>query len=322
MYRNSFFSIVLDFFSSSCSFLIRNSIYIINASEKLRVQLPKRLYLTHPLMKPLAYILLISAVLTGYSFREHAAPAPSAPNEILVLATHYLSYAEPGSPTCDILAPEKQAEMQALLAHLAQFQPTRITLDVPVRSQWDTLINARYQAFLAGDRSLSRSVEEQIGFRLGEMTGQQHLYATGNQTETGNLFQTVAQSDRDQLLGAVSSLLQERSRLMSQRLVRGSLVDFFQYLNDPVSLAREQGIFRNHFERIADTDYRAGASLLAAWYDLHRERLAHLQELIPSAAGERVVMVVPAAYAPLLRELVRKSSDWRLVEPTNLLQIN
>jgi hypothetical protein len=272
-------------------------------------------------MKPLSYTLLLAVALTGFRF-HHLTDSPRQPaNEILILATHYLSYAEPGGPVYDVLDPEKQADLQEMIAHLGQFQPTRITLDIPAGSQWDTLINDRYKAYLSGDRRLSRSVEEQIGFRLGEMTGQRRLYGIGGDTAGEQLIQSVGQGAEDLLRNALAGILQERSRVMSQRLARSSSIEeFFRYLNDPATLTREQSILRNQFERMATSNYMTASDLLAAWYDIHRERLHHLRSLV-RPHGERVIMIVPAAYAPLLRELVHKSADWHLVDADAFLQV-
>lgn len=316
------YQIIFTFFSKKCSLLGLTDIFSTNHLAKAQIFLPfagSNLYLN---MKSYAYILLLVVAMSSLSFNRRPAPPHSTANEIMVLATHYLSYAPAQGAVFDVLAPEKQAEMQELTAMLSRFRPTRIALDIPANSQWDTLVNSRFQTYLAGHRQLGRSVEEQVGFRLAEMTGQQHLYAIGNSRQQNQQWvQPASNQEQQRLQSSMQALVQQRTISHSQQLISSNMADFFRYLNAPEMLKKEQGLIRNHLDHIARQDYMLGSTLAAAWYRLHRERLEYLREFM-NPTGERAVVIVPATYAPLLRELIRKDPEWKLVEPQAYLAPN
>lgn len=92
-----------------------------------------------------------------------AAPAvaqnPAVPRaQVMVLGTYHmdnpgLDYANP--TVDDVLAPRRQAEIEAVVRALAEFRPTRIAIEAtPSR---DSLHNARYHAYRAGSYRLGRN---------------------------------------------------------------------------------------------------------------------------------------------------------------------
>ncbi|MGZ6144263.1 MAG: DUF5694 domain-containing protein, partial [Myxococcales bacterium] len=66
----------------------------------------------------------------------------------------------------DVLAPARQAEIEAVTAGLAKFQPTRVA------AEWPAEVTAeRYPKYLAGTLPPSRNEVVQLGFRLAKAAG-------------------------------------------------------------------------------------------------------------------------------------------------------
>ena len=112
-----------------------------------------------------ALALLLTATLA-------VAQNPAVPRaQVMVLGTYHMD--NPGrdyaNPTVDdVLAPRRQAEIEAVVRALAEFRPTRIAIEAtPSR---DSLHNARYHAYRAGSYRLGRNVANWYARNL-------HIYA-------------------------------------------------------------------------------------------------------------------------------------------------
>jgi len=64
----------------------------------------------------------------------------------------------------DIMSPNRQREIEALVDALARYRPTRIAVEVQVKDQ--ARLNQRYAAYRSGSAQLAPTELEQIGFRL------------------------------------------------------------------------------------------------------------------------------------------------------------
>ena len=74
----------------------------------------------------------------------------------------------------DVLAPKRQAELQALAEQLAQFKPTKIAVEVDER--WGAKLQEEYNGYLKGNFQLERHEIHQIGFRLAKDMGHPKVY--------------------------------------------------------------------------------------------------------------------------------------------------
>src|SRR2546430_10594689 len=66
----------------------------------------------------------------------------------------------------DVLAPGRQAEIEAVTAALAKFRPTKVAAEWPA-----DLVAERYPKYLAGTLPPSRNEVVQLGFRLAKTAG-------------------------------------------------------------------------------------------------------------------------------------------------------
>lgn len=64
----------------------------------------------------------------------------------------------------DVLAPQRQREIQDMVDHLARFQPTRVAIECSPTQQ--ARFDARYQEYRAGTYQLTADERDQIGLRL------------------------------------------------------------------------------------------------------------------------------------------------------------
>src|ERR1044071_870934 len=98
--------------------------------------------------------------------------APETPRaEVLVLGVYHM--ANPGrdifnTKADDVLTPKRQAEIAQLIEALKKFKPTKVAIEADVYSE---RAPKQYADFLAGNYTLTRNENDQIGYRLAKELG-------------------------------------------------------------------------------------------------------------------------------------------------------
>ncbi|MBN1939729.1 MAG: hypothetical protein JW843_09085 [Candidatus Aminicenantes bacterium] len=107
-------------------------------------------------------------------------PAAEPPVKVMTLGTFPFSFPnldqvkiEKGDQI-DVLAPVYQKEIEGLVERLAEFRPTILVIERPPDRQAE--IDSLYRYYLEGKHILSRSEEQQIGFRLAKRLGLERLH--------------------------------------------------------------------------------------------------------------------------------------------------
>ncbi len=123
-----------------------------------------------PLSLLFAPILIAAAALVTPARAQGLPERPEPIAEVMVLGTYH--FANPGrdkynAHADDVTAPERQAEIAALVDRLAAFEPTAVA----VEATEDEGVQAAFEAWRAGEAELTANEVQQIGFRLAERAG-------------------------------------------------------------------------------------------------------------------------------------------------------
>src|SRR5574338_230009 len=97
--------------------------------------------------------------------------------EVLIIGAYHMS--NPGLDAVnisadDVLAPKRQREIEQLAAKLAAFRPTKVAVEIPYGR--DSVSNALYRRYVAGDYSLDHTEMQQLGFRIAKGAGLPRIY--------------------------------------------------------------------------------------------------------------------------------------------------
>ena len=246
---------------------------------------------------------ILALVLAGASAPAAAQEAGEAPTEVMVLGVYH--FANPGRDVAnvvvdDVLAPARQAELQALADALAQWRPTRIL----VEDQPDTPdlhlpdYRERADALIAGERSETY----QIGFRLARQLGLEDVYGFDEHGGEG---------EPDYFpLGAVGEWAEANGRMDDYRAffanvearvnaiaaddggcsIARNLMDH----NDPALLRALHTELYYDLLPFGDAGAQPGAELNASWSMRNAKMFAKLDLL--SGPGERVLVVVGSGH--------------------------
>ena len=245
-----------------------------------------------------------------------ASLATAQPVQVMVLGTYH--FANPGldlhnAKVDDVLAPKRQAELEALVDALAGFAPTRIAVEMKADAEPRRAAPA-YREHLAGRRAGQRNEIDQIAFRLARRLG--HAEVQGIDAPGAFPFEPLQQwaeanGRKDQLQQSVDSL-GARTREFEALQRERSVGQLLRWLNEPARIAADHAWYVQALG-YGQGAAQPGADLLAAWTARNLQICARLLQI--TQPGDRILVVYGSGHAALLRRCVTDMPGWSLVEP-------
>ena len=240
--------------------------------------------------------------------------------QVLVVGTYHMS--NPGLDAIniksdDVLGPKRQREIEEAAAKLAAFRPTKVAIEIP----WgrDSNSNALYQRYLAGTHTLDRTEMQQLGFRIARLAGLPRVYGVDYslRVNTAGVMVQALTSGQPELAGAVQQLT---SRLVAEAdsLMRHATVGEILGALNSARADSAHGIYMAALRVGTDTSY-TGATMTARWYERNLKITANVLRTIESA-NDRVLVIIGAAHAPILRELLAQVPGVRVAPPADVLR--
>ena len=235
---------------------------------------------------------------------------------VLLLGSYHMS--NPGADRFnleadDVLSPGRQEEMLRVVERLSSFAPTRVAIESP----WgDTVSTARYRAYLAGEKELSRQEEEQIGFRLAAAMDHETVYPVD--VRIGLPDERLASvleaaPELGQYMAGLEEYGEWAMATMAEWLTEGSVGEMLYRMNTPEAIAwADRGYLEFFLPLVVDDDY-GGAEFVAAWYERNLKIFSNLHRI--SEPGDRVLVIYGAGHIPHLRYFVTLSPYFCLEDP-------
>ena len=266
--------------------------------------------------------LLSAATLAAPALAAEAA----APIEVMVLGTYHM--ANPGLDLAnvkadDVLKPQRQKELEALSAALAEFRPTKIVVERV--AQTSELLDHRYAEFAPADLGTNRDERYQVAYRLAHQLGQKRVYAVDEDPGPGEPdyfpFDKVvawakAHGKEAQLNAELDKAKGEVARI--ERLqAEGSIAHVLEGLNRPEQTDLDQRWYYGVLS-YGDTELQPGADLNAMWYLRNAKIFSKLMTV--AQPGDRVLIVYGAGHNYWLRHFARTTPGYANVDPTPYLQ--
>ncbi|HTQ12276.1 MAG TPA: DUF5694 domain-containing protein [Rhizomicrobium sp.] len=245
-----------------------------------------------------------------------AAPAlAQGPVSVMVIGTFH--WANPNRDlhnvkADDVLAPRRQAEIARIAAGLSRFHPTQIGVEWPAG-----LVAQRYDAYRKGTLGPSRNEVVQLGFRLAAAN---NAAVHGIDADGDFPFDPVAAYARahgqDAILAGADATIMAEVRREQDMLDAGSIGALLRWINDP---AREDAgnAFNRLLMKVGGGSDQPGAALFAAWQARNDLICANLLQM--AHPGDRIVLIFGAGHETLLRQCVRETPGFRLVEANGYL---
>ena len=247
-----------------------------------------------------------------------AGPASSneAPARVMLVATYH--FANPGQDlhnvkAVDVLTPERQGEIEAVVRALARFEPNRVAVEWPA-----DVVDERYARYREGVLPDSRNEVVQLGFRLARGRGLERVH--GVDVPGDFPFEPVVgwakrhgQTARlDALMAGGAAEVARISDLQQRTSIGGVL----RYMNEPAGIARNHAFYSSVLPMGAEQE-QPGAALVSAWYARNLAICARLLQIVKP--GDRIAVFYGQGHVYLLRQCVSEQPDVELVDPLTYL---
>jgi len=240
--------------------------------------------------------------------------------QVLVIGMYHMS--NPGLDAVnvtadDVLAPKRQQEIEQLVAKIGAFRPTKVAVEI--RYGRDSISNAFYQRYLTGSHTLDRTEMQQVGFRVAKAAGLRRIHGIDYDLDV-NLASVMVWAlthGQPELAGAAQSL---SSRLLTEAdsmMKHASVSEIVAALNSPRADSAH-GIYLAALRVGADTSY-PGATAAARWYERNLMIVSNILRVIDSSS-DRVLVLIGAAHAPILREILERVPGIRVAPTASVLR--
>jgi hypothetical protein len=255
-----------------------------------------------------------------------AAAGAAEPIDVMVVGTYHMD--NPGLDLAnvkadDVLRPQRQKELEALSAALAQFRPTKIVVERIAKTP--ALLDHRYAEFTTADLAKNRDERYQIAYRLAHRLGQKQVYAVDEDPGPGEPdyfpFDKVvawakANGAEPRLNAALEEVKGEVAEITAQQATH-SIAGVLAELNRPEKAEHAQGW---HYSVLAygDTEAQPGADLNAMWYLRNAKIFAKLMTVVQP--GDRVLVVYGSGHNYWLRHFARTTPGFHSVDPVPYLE--
>ena len=248
-----------------------------------------------------------------------AAPAPAQQRaQVMVLGTYHMD--NPGLDYAnlqadDVLTERRQAEIAQVARALAAWAPTRIAVEAA--PEHDSLVNARYAAYRAGTRALTRSETEQIGFRLAAMLGHDRVHPIDwkKDMDIDAVFRFAMENGQGALVQELGGRIQAMIADMQARMATTPVGRILWEANSARADSMHGGYLA--LATIGAGDRYPGAEQVAAWYERNLHMYANIARV--AAPGERVLVIVGSGHGTLLRQFVDEAPHLDRVDANDYL---
>ncbi|MCI0586758.1 MAG: DUF5694 domain-containing protein [Planctomycetes bacterium] len=274
--------------------------------------------------------LLALLIAIGPSARVQEAPPepPRARARILLLGTFHFDDAglDDYKPEhrIDILAPERQREIEEVARCLAKFRPTKVAVEAPLSA--GERLNERYKTFVAGQSPLGRNEIDQLGFRVAKAMGHPRVYpvdAEGRRyepevdlrkyaAEKGQLERlTASETPWDEYFNA---LYRRDDARKARQTIRQTLLDG----NREEHVLRGHGAYLVRSFKVGVGNEYPGVDAVTAWYNRNLRIFANLQR-ITDGPEERILLIIGGGHVPILWHAVEASPEYIRVDVEEVL---
>ncbi len=260
--------------------------------------------------------LVLVTLLTIAGPSAHAQTTAAPKTRVMLVATYHFS--NPGQDlnnveAVDILAGERQKEIEDVASRLARFEPTVVAVEWPAE-----VVDERYARYVAGTLPVSRNEVVQLGFRLAKL--RQLPRVEGIDVSGDFPFEPVLawasangrQQEIERALAAGQAEVANISALQRETTIGGVL----RYLNSTESIGRNHAFYPPLITMGTDKD-QPGVALLAAWQTRNLQICARLLQRV--RPGDRVVTLYGQGHVYLLRQCLSEQPGFEVVDALELL---
>lgn len=249
------------------------------------------------------------------------------PIKVMILGTYHM--ANPGADAAnieadDVMTPERQEELQSLAEQLAEFNPTKITIESPYGDTTRTFMYKAVRQGLSLD-SLGPRETYQIGFRLASMLGHETVYPIDhrmniNPPSIGALFSE--HPDRmDYFENRIAGVQDSLNYWTENVLLKGSIANFLAFMNSDRLIELNHSLYLELVKELQGGDYVSGTEMLSLWFERNLRIFQNLIRITDFDNNEeRILIIMGQGHSKLLRDLVQDADYYEFVDVTGFIK--
>jgi len=232
--------------------------------------------------------------------------------KVMVLGTFHFHHAP---DYFDILSPANQQQLDSVINSIAEFEPTKITLEASYKdsAKFDSL----YQQFRAGKHQLTSNERQQLGFRLADQFDHETVYPVDYILRWP--YQEVmswAEKNQPSFLEFYDQW-QKKGAVYEEELYKNAtLTEHLQWLNSKSYRDRLKKLRMKRLELGAGSNF-VGAKPISSSYERNLKIFANIIKY--AEPGDRIIAIFGASHGYFLREFVQMHPDTKLVETLDYL---
>ena len=229
--------------------------------------------------------------------------------------------------------PNANAKWNNWCLKLKRFVPQKIAVYADESS--DAEINANYQGYLDGTYELTRTLHDQIGFRLAKQMEHSKVYCVADWPKQRPILEKIDDhlmdydafaegNNQEHLLPSISS---------SGRKIRQStdgtvwieregyepLIDMYIRINQPEDIRRRPSKLsadRTHWTQRFNTQVPIG--FLIGWYAHNLKNFVNITRITEST-DDRILLIIGAGHVHLIQQFLEDSGDYIVESPLQYL---
>lgn len=237
----------------------------------------------------------------------------------------------------DVLAPERQVELETLTDQLAAWKPERIAIEWPY--EWQDGVDSLYEEFRSGERAYGddegidldslfdaevtcRNECVQIGFRLAARLEHERVYPIDDPTVVSNADFEALEDRGFEPEDKVDFVLpdpEQQKQEMDRRLADSTVPEFLRWENKEEQLRFNHDWMFARGIRWGEDDNFGGPQMLGTWYDRNLRMVHNLWRAIDSG-DERALVLVGSGHVRALRHLLTEAPMFCPVSPLPYLE--
>jgi len=272
-------------------------------------------------MKSIYYSLLLGMALGLPTLLTAQAPTAKKA-KVMVLGTWHFNNPNQDMynvKSDDVTTERRQKEIDAVADMLAKFKPTKIAIETPWQSRYDTLDQKHYQAYRKGEYTLKKGEDEQIGFRLANKLNHSKIYCIDHRLNLP--FETMmGYAQKNNQMDILQPVFKQIEAFMGEfqgQLEKRTIGESLKAMNDPALLDGGHQFYVTMTRVGKGKDY-PGAEVLTKWYERNINIFANLTR-VSTDPEDRILIIFGSGHAAILRELIRASAEYELVEAVDFL---
>src|SRR5436305_241820 len=272
----------------------------------------------------MAILLMLFAATATYG------DCPAGRAQILILGTYHFD--NPGQDKInlqadDVLAPKRQAEIDAVIEKLARFHPTKVAIEAPYRSAaWPE----RYKQYLAGSYMLGRNEIEQIGFKLAKRLNLPVIYPVDYPMWMNGWTPAEMELPRSKANAKWDSDAAKKSDApppppskplsAEDEILRKSTVEeYLRRLNSPAKIAENSAAYLNLLLPGDSVGIYANTDEVTNWYKRNLRIFTNINR-ITDFPSDRILLVIGAGHLRTLKNLASDAPYFCLVDASPYLE--